>query len=271
MALENTHSMLVSAVGQAAAGTVEIGQLVLPAGGPWIIHNVFGLLARATATAGEFNGGQIELVSLAGDIDPNPAPAKFPLNESASFLGAVADVPTCPLHLYNTNWQAAGKALISLRYTQQTLVTVAPRLVLGCLFGKDIPAIKPIIYSDSVRGQVTAVTETLLGTITLSERATAITGVYALAMQDNVLTTAEELIGYVRIASDDIDLTPMMIPFNAAFGAGLGATINGGMVSEPTIIPLNIPVIKGARLNCYCNLQVAVTNAAEVIVFIMYE
>jgi hypothetical protein len=271
MAKENTHSQLVAAAGQTAAGVVEIGQVVLPAGGPWKIHTVYGLLARQTATAGELNAGQIEVVSLAGDIDPNPAPAKFPLQESSSFLGAVADVPVCPLHTYNVDWTAAGKSLISLRYNQLTTVTVAPKLVLGLMFGKEAPAVKPAVFMDSVRLAVTAVTETSIGTITLSERATAITGVYAVAMQDGVLTTAEELIGYVRLASDDIDLTPMQIPLAMAMGAGLGATIHQHGFEAPTFLPCYIPLEKGSRVNCYANLSTAVTNGAEVAVFIQYE
>lgn len=271
MAKENTHSQLVAAAGQTAAGVVEIGQITLPAGGPWKIHHVFGLLARVTATAGELNGGQIEVVSLSGDIDPNPAPAKFPLNESASFLGATSDAASCPLHLYEVDWTAAGKAIISLRYNQQTTVTAAPKLVLGVMFGKERPAMKPIVFMDTVRGQVTAVTETSLGTITLSERSTAITGVGAIALQDGVLTTAEELIGYVRLASDDIDLTPMQIPFSMAQGAGLGATIGGQSAIQPIIMPCNIPLEKGSRVTCYANLSTAVTNGAEILTFIQYE
>jgi hypothetical protein len=271
MAKENTHSMVVAGAGQTAAGVVEIGQVVLPAGGPWKIHNVFGLLVRQTATAGELNGGQIELVSLAGDIDPNPAPAKFPLNESPSFLGATADAPICELHNYATDWAAAGKAIISLRYNQQTTVTVAPKLVLGVMFGKETPAVKPAVFMDTVRAQVTAATETSLGTITLSERATMITGVMAIALQDGVLTAGEELIGYVRLASDDVDLTPMQIPFAYGMGAGLGATVHPGSIPRPLIMPCAIPLEKGSRVQCFANLSTAVTNGAEILVAIQYE
>jgi len=271
MATENTHSAVIASAGQTGAGSVSLGSITLPAGGPWKIHHVFGLLARATATAGEMNGGYFEMQTGSGDIIPQPAPARFPLNESCSFLGAVADVPTCPLHLYEVDYDAAGKAVINFFYVQTTAVTAAPQLVVGCLFGKERPAAFPIQRCDVVRAQITAATEAAVGTITLAETAEMITGICVTAVQDNVLTAGEELIGFVRGASDDIDLTPFQIPFMNAFGAGLGATIHGGNGLLETFIPLQIPVIGGARINFVCDLNTAVTNAAEIQVALAYR
>lgn len=271
MATENTHSQLVAGAGGTAAGDTTIGQIILPAGGPWIIHNIFGLLARATATAGEANGGTFRLQSASGDLKPNPAPSRFPLYESGSFLGALADVPMCPLAIFPVNYEAAGKAAIDLIYRQETTVTVAPQLVLGVMFGKSAPEVRPMVFSDMVRAAVTSAADTTVGTITISENATRITGAYAIAIQDGVLTTAEELIGFIRLTSDDIDLTPMQIPFAAAFGAGLGATINGASAPAPNYIPLDIPVTGGARIQVFCDLNTAVTNGAEVALYLAYE
>jgi hypothetical protein len=271
MATENTHSQLVAGAGGTAAGDTTIGQIVLPAGGPWIIHNVYGLLARVTATAGEMNGGTFRLQSASGDLKPNPAPSRFPLYESSSFLGATADVPMCPLAIFSTLYEASGKAAIDLIYRQETTVTVAPQLVLGILFGKAAPEIRPIVFSDMVRAAVTSAADTSVGTITISENASRITGIYAIALQDGVLTTAEELIGFIRLASDDVDLTPMQIPFAAAFGAGLGALINTPGAPSPSYIPLDIPVTGGARIQAFCDLNTAVTNGAEVAVYLSYE
>lgn len=271
MATENTHMACVAAAGQTAAGNNTVGQIVLPAGGPWIIHHVFGLLARATATAGELNGGAMRLESVSGDVTPQPAPSWFPLNESPSFLGAVADAPCCPLHVYEVDYQAAGKAAINLIYRQETAVTVAPQLVLGIAFGKERPAIVPAVHSDYVRAQVTSAADTAVGTITLAESAKEITGIYAIALQDNVLTAGEELIGIARLASDDIDLTPMQIPLANAFGAGLGATIHPLGPIRTKFLPVSIPVTGGARINAFVDLNTALTNAAEVSIFVQYR
>lgn len=271
MATENTHIALVAGAGQTAAGELSIGSITLPAGGPWKIHNMFGLLARATATAGEMNGGYMRLDSVSGDITPQPSPSRLPLVESASFLGTVAEAPCCPLHIYDVDWTAAGKAVFNMIYRQETAVTVAPQLVLGVCFGKERPVKRPIICCDMVRAQVTAAADTAVGTITLAESAKRITGVLVQAIQDNVITAAEELIGFCRLASDDIDLTPMQIPFANAFGAGLGAAfLNLGQFNTE-FIPLDIPVLGGARINAFVDLNTAVTNAAEIQVFIAYE
>lgn len=271
MATENTHSDLIASAGQTAAGEVTLGQIVLPAGGPWIIHHVFGLIARATATAGEFVGGYLRLDSASGDTTPNPAPSKFPLVESGSSLGATADASRCPLHLYETNYSAAGKAAINLIYNQDTALTVAPQIVAGIMFGKNIPEPSRRVFVDRVRVAQTAVADTAVGTITISENAKRITGVAAVVAQDNVLTAGEELIGYCRLASDDIDLTPMKVPFNMAFGAGLGALIENNQAGPVTFLPLDIPVTGGSRINAFVKLNTAVTNAAEVQLFLAYE
>ena len=41
--------------------------------------------------------------------------------------------------------------------------------------------------------------------------------------------------------------------------------------SSPVIIPVNIPVEGGARIDCFVDLNTAVTNAAEVLIGITYE
>lgn len=261
----------VATAGGTAAGDTTIGQITLPAGGPWKIHNIFGLLASSTTTAGEASGGTMRIESVSGDIIPQPSPSRFPLIESGSFLGATSDVSTCPLHIYEVDWEAAGKAVMNMIYRQETTVTVAPQLVLGIAFGKDRPVKSPIIHCDVVRAAVTAAADTSLGTITLAESAKRITGILAMAIQDGVLTTAEELIGFCRLASDDIDFTPMQVPFANAFGAGLGATIAAGHPAYRQFIPVDIPVLGGARINCFVDLNTAVTNAAEIQLFIAYE
>jgi hypothetical protein len=63
----------------------------------------------------------------------------------------------------------------------------------------------------------------------------------------------------------------MQLPFNCAYGAGLGALITGA--SEPPIhfIPVDVPVPGGARIAVNVDLNTAVTNAADCDVYIAYE
>lgn len=271
MATENTHMAVLAGAGGTAAGDTTLGTITLPAGGPWIIHNVFGLIARATATAGELVGGSFRMFSRSGDISPQPQPSSFPLNESGSFLGAIADSPCCPLHLFDVNYEAQGKAAIDLIYNQATAVTVAPQLILGVAFGKERPVASPIINVDVVRAQVNAAALTAVGNIVLSEKASKITGIFCSAIQDNVITAGEELIGFVQLSSNDIDLTPMQVPLANAFGAGLGATIQSAMPMNHAFIPVSIPVLGGSTISAAVDLNTALTNAAEVSVYIAYE
>lgn len=271
MADENTHSAVVNGAGSTAAGDTTVGTITLPADGPWIIHNVFGLIARATATAAESIGGHIRLESAQGDIEPNPAPSRFPLYEAGSFLGATAPCSRNDLQIYDVLWQAPGRAALNMIYNQAIACTVAAQVVLGIMYGRSVPEKRPIIFTDRVRTTVTTVAATSLGTITLSERASRITGICGILQQDGVLTAGEEQIGYFYLTSDDIDLVPAQYPFNSAFGAGLGATIGNPGNSPLSFLPVDIPVPAGARVNVFAILNTALTNGADAEVFLAYE
>jgi hypothetical protein len=267
----NTHSSIVVSAGAAAAGDVAVGTITLPAGGPWLIHDIFCQVVGATATAAESIGGHFRFDPASGDLTPDPSPSRFPVFENGSTLGATIDRGCCPLNLFQTEWSGAGKAVINCIYHQAIAPTVAPQIVMGMLYGKSRPAIKPLIFSDVVRiGQIAAA-DTAIGTITVAEKATRIIGVCGILSQDDVLVTAEELTGFFRLASDDVKLPPMQLPFNNVFGAGLGALINSVPQGPINYIPVDIPVEGGARINAFVDLNTAVTNAADVEIFMAYE
>ncbi len=267
----DTHGMVVSGAGSTGAGDTTIGSITLPAGGPWNIFQVWSLIAAPTATAAESYGGHFRLSAASGDVSPNPAPSRFPTGMVGSFLGATADNVVSPLQIYDVDYQAAGKAVIDLIYNEASAVTVATQVCLGIIFGKERPVSKPFKYCDRVRAAITAAADTTIGTLTLPEGASRITGLACIAVQDGVLTTAEELIGFFRLASDDIKLPPAQYPINAAFSAGLGALIMAAPMQPVNIIPVNIPVPGGARIDAFLDLNTAVTNAAEVELFVTFE
>jgi|CXWL01.1.fsa_nt_gi hypothetical protein len=271
MALASTHGQILAAAGGTVAGRTSLGTLTLPAGGPWKIHGLHASVVRATGTAGELNGGFIDIAALSGDVTPNILPAQFPIYESGSSLGATLDQSICPTMIYDVDWEAAGKAIIEIGYTQDTTVTVAPQIVAGIMFGPSAPQAKPAMHCARVRAAVAAAADTAVGTITLPESAKEITGIVGVLMQDGVLTTAEELTGFWRMTSDDFDLTPAQFPFANVYGAGLGILINGasGMFNSP--IPVTIPVVGGSRINIFVDLNTAVTNAAQVDVYLMFN
>jgi len=267
----DTHGAVVAGTAGIPAGETVIGTITFPAGGPWIIWGVWGFMVSATPTAAEVVAGHLRLNSVSGDILPNPAPARFPLPMVGSQLGATLPAVLHPLKIWPVAYEAPGKGIMQMIVNQAVGNTVAPECVLGVLFGKTVPSIRPIRFMDTVRAQLAAAVDTLIGTITIAERATRITSVGGLMAQDNVITTAQELIGYFRLASDDVRMPPAQFPFSACFGAGLGALILAGGAVIPQMIPVEIPVEGGARIDCYTLLNTLVTNAAEVEIFITYE
>ena len=266
----DTHGMCVAGAGSAAAGDTTVGTITLPAGGPWKIFKVWSTIAAATATAGESYGGHFRLQASSGDLTPNPAPSRFPTGTVGSVLGATIDAVMVPTQMYDVDYEAAGKAVIDLIYNEPTAVTVATQTVLGILFGKTVPSDLPVRFIDRVRVAQTAVADTLVGTITISEKAEKIIGVCGVLAQDNVRVAGEELLGFFRLASDDVRMPPSQFPFWCGYGAGLGALINQPAVPKQDLIPVLIPVVGGARIDCFVKLNTAVTNAAEVEIFIAY-
>jgi len=122
-----------------------------------------------------------------------------------------------------------------------------------------------------VRAQTILAPDTFIGQLVLAEKATRITAIGGILVQDNVITTIEELIGFFRLSSDDVRMPPAQFPFSAVYGGGLGALIEDGVAQTPVMIPVNIPVPGGGRIDCFVDLNTALTNAAEVEIYIAYE
>ncbi len=272
MASDGTHGLVVQGAGSTGAAETLIGSVELPTRGqPWSLHGLSGQVVRATATAAEAVVGNMRMNSASGDITPDPAPSRWPLSSSGSFLGSVADIPVCPLHKYDLDLLAAGKANVDLLGVVGIAVTVGPRFCIGIQFGPAPPAVRRFKFCDRVRATQTAVARTQIGTIQLSEKATRITGIMGYIRQDGVLVTAEELQGFFDLASDDVDLVPSQWQFNETFGAGLSTTIASSQVTMPQPHVVDIPAPGGARIDCFVTLGTAVTNGTDVEIFIMYE
>jgi hypothetical protein len=266
----DTHGMIVTGT-VSAAGDNSIGSITLPASGPWTVYGFWSMVANATPTAAEAITGNAFFRASQGDLDPNPAPVRFPIVESPSTLGAVIDVQPIPLVIHDINYSAPGKSTIEFFITLDTALTVAAQVVMGLIFGKTVPEKKPMQFCDRVTVGITSATETSIGTITLAEKATLITGVCGMLTTDLVVVTLEELLGFFRLDSADVKMTPAQFPFSACYGAGLGATIANPGGQKPIFIPVHIPVKNGARIDAFVDLNTAVTNAARAQVFLCYE
>ena len=267
-----SHGSCVAAVaGGVAAADYLIGTITMPAGGPWTIYKVWCSYAMTTQTAGESGGGYFLFRSASGDVSPNPAPSRFSAGLVPDFLGATAPQIMSPTQVFDVHWQASGKAVIDCLFHIPFPVTVAPQIIIGMVYGPSRAMPTPIFFSDVVRVQTNAAAETAIGTITLAESASRITSVSAVLAQSNVVTTVESLLGFIRLASDDINLAPALYPFSCAYSGGLGALIENSPPPVSLAIPLNIPVRGGARVDAFVDLSVATTNNAEIEVFLTYE
>jgi len=268
-----THAIArQGAGGTAAAATTQIGaDIELPAGGPWSIFGLWMQVVKDTAAAAESLAGSLLIESHSGDISPDPAPGTFPVPGLPAQTGGDVGMATEPLVIHPVNWQGAGKAVIRLSYYNQLAQAVAAQVACGILFGEEIPEKRPIVFCDGVRATQTAAADTAVGTITLSTRATRITGIFADITVDGALTVDEAFIGIARLASADIPLPPAQYPLARAYSAGDGTPV--GPISNPVMsfIPVDIPVVGGARIDTYIDLGLAVSNAATVGIYLAYE
>jgi len=268
---EHTHGAAVAGAGSTTASRTLIGTIVLPAGGDWLISGIWGQVVQATMAAAECAGGYIEAVATTGDVLPNPSPGKFPTGYAGSQLGGTAGIQSCPLYVHNVEWSAPGKASIALYYHQDIAITVANQVVCGLIYGKSSIGMKPCKFIDQVQTTKTAAAKSTIGTITLSERAEEIVGIGFHCAQDGVLVAGEELLGFGTIESDELDVVPGEYPAGMAYSAGLSTVIHNPVYSLPSLIPVSIPVIGGARVDCSFTFNTAVTNAALVSCFVAYR
>ena len=268
-----THALAVVGTGATTAATKTLisANITLPAGGPWIIHDLWGMVAKVTTVPSEGTGGQLIVDSQSGDLDPDPAPGKYPMIGNPQTSSANCSLAALPLNLWRVNWRAAGKSVISLSYLNQLAITTASVTAGGIIFGEAIPDKRPMPFCDGVYSAFASANEQLIGTITLAEKAKRIVGILADLNHGDALTTAEPCLATIRLASDDVKLPPAQYPCNRCFDAGDGTVEGNTAAPRSDFIPVDIPVQGGSRINCYATTSQSVTGNAEVQIYIAYE
>lgn len=268
-----THALAVTGNGNTAAATkTAIGAAItLPAGGPWIIHHIWGQVAKVTTVPNEGTGGILYIDSLTGDLTPDPAPGKYPLIGNQVSESANCAISAVPLNLWPVRWEASGKAQIQLSYANQLAITTAPKVACGIIFGDSVPEVRPLTFCDVVYTSWAAAVETQVGTITLAEKATRITGILADLMKGDAPTAGEEIMATIRLDSADVKLPPAQYPCCKAFNASDGTAVGQSTSPRCDFIPVDIPVIGGARIDVFVTSTRAVTANADIAVYIAYE
>ncbi len=268
-----THALSVTGTGGTAArATTQIGEdITLPAGGPWIIHHIWGNVAKVTTVPNEGTGGELIVNAASGDLTPDPAPGIYPLIGSPVSEAANAAIASNALNLWPVNWNAAGKAVIQLSYRNQLAITTASAVSAGIIFGDKIPDKVPLKFVDSVQNSFASATEQTIGTITLSEKATRIVGILADLNKGDAPTIGQAIMATVRLGSNDVKLPPMTLPCNRAFNASDGTAAGASATGMSDFITLDIPVEGGSRIDIFATTTQSVTGNADISVFLAYE
>lgn len=250
----------------------QIGpDITLPADGPWIIYGIWGQVVKRTTVPDEGTGGIIELISLQGDIEPNPAPSAFPMVGSCVSESAAAAISAVPLNIWPVNYTAPGRASLQLFYTNDQAITTGSRALGGILFGNEIPGPTRGTFCASIVSQHASASENNMGTITLSQNATRIVGILADCNKADAATAGEEIAATIRLSSDSINFQPGEYPCNRAFNASDGTAVGQATTPMSSFIPVDIPVVGGAIITIFDTSTISVTGNISVRVFILYE
>jgi len=268
-----TKSIVVNAsLDPTLGGPRDFGaSFLMPADGPWMIFELFSTFISGTPGADEGISGYMTVESLEGGILPDPAPARYPIISSPSAGTTVDHQPIVALTRTPVLWDAAGKAELKFRTFLSDTITAPTFGQIGILFGKEIPAFRPRIFSNGIEYEATSADEELAGTITLSERAKRIVAIMPHLNLSGAISSADARMGQIRLDSDDIELTPLTLPCDFAFPAG---DATGQAV--PSVYPqpwfdVDIPVREGARINVFT--KATSTQHADMIfqTFLAYE
>jgi hypothetical protein len=268
-----THGLITTGTGATAAATrTQIGSdITLPAAGPWAIFGLWGQVVRSAGVADEGTGGHLIFDAKSGDLDPDPAPGTYPLLGSPAASSVNSALSVMPLNLWPVEWAAAGKAVVSLYYTNQLAITAAPNVAAGIIFGNEIPTPQPLVFCDGVYGAFASTAEQSIGTITLSEKAQRVVGILAVLDKSSAITVDEEVLATIRLTSDDINLAPAQFPCAFALNPADGTPVGAASMPQCQFMPVDIPVPGGARVQVYATTTGSVTGNAQVRVYLAYN
>lgn len=268
-----SHGLAVRGTGgTTAASTTQIdSNITLPAGGPWVVYKVWGNVSKKTTIPDQGTGGQLIVNSYSGDLVPDPAPGKYPMVGNGISSSANCGLGIVPVSMWDVMWEAAGKAVLQLSYLNQLAITTASHTSGGVIFGDSIPEERPLTFCDGVYNSFASTSETLIGTITLSEKASRIVGILADLNKGDAATAGITCHGTIRLQSNDVDMAPGEFPCNRAFDATDGTAVGAPSTPRSKFIPVDIPIIGGSIINVYGTTTESVTGNADFSVFIAYE
>lgn len=268
---KHTHGQLAVATVIPSAGLQPFGSITLPAGGPWVIHHVYGQCVNNTVADTTDFGQRFSFIPATGDLAPTSIPSDFPFPPFTRIWGTPNSRIISHLTLQPVFWTAPGKAILTINTNSDSGFRNNERAIIGILYSPTIPQPAHSPFSAFVSGATAGAAETSLGTITLSEGARKITSITALLEQGGGATPTTQAVAFIRLDSADFAITPAQFPVNAIFGFPRTAN-QPSMTQHPLVsIPLDIPVPKGARIDCFVTLHEATASSEVISLYLQYE
>lgn len=256
---------LQSSISCTAATEVSISTITLPAGDNWKIQAIALTCVCATQVEGNL---ELRMRCNSGDVSPNPSPFKIPIPSFTAQQTTPAVAHSLQPFVVRTNFRAAGKSILEFFIFNRGATATYYYSVSIIIADQNIDMPSAIVYSDSSSANVTATTETSLGTITISESAKKLTGVCCFGIPNaSAFAASKTLSGKLRLDSNDVLLTPFDVPMTAFSGSSTAPNIT--VPTIPFWYPLDVPVPGGARITGYVTEQIAVD--ADITFWIAYQ
>ena len=99
-------------------------------------------------------------------------------------------------------------------------------------------------------------TETSLGTLTVTQKATAIVGVWCYALGGATMTSGEAITGVYRLSSGDFDIAPFSLPLHL-----VSIVSNGAVGFNIQVMPVEVGGVSGGVLEVLVTMDMAHTGA----------
>lgn len=267
----HTHSQLFAKNIIGNPGDFRMDTFTLPAGGPWIIHTVYGQIIKGSNVDTDVITGHFFFQPTAGDFNPNPVPSEFPFDTSGWWTGTNTLVPQSTLSLFPVHWQAPGKSQLDVFTHIETTSVGAASAVVGIIYAPALPQQTfPTKYAHIFR-DLDSTSEVQLGTIQLAQSARRLLGVHGHLSQKAEILDNDIAFGSFRLDSADLQISPATFPFQTIYGPAPGTNVLPIQIGAPFFIPLDIPVPEGARIDVFSTWPAHFNREQDQLVFLAYE
>ena len=268
---EHTHSQLLTGAISGNPLPSKMGTLTLPAGGPWIIHHVYGQIIKVSNTDPDTIVATFYFQPAAGDFSPNPTPSFFPFDTTGKASASAVNMPQSTISLFPVFWTAPGSAQLEVFTAQRATSPGNLTGTIGILYSARAPQQTfPTKYAQ-LDSTINSTNEEQLGTIQLAQSSRRLLGIHGHMEQEDEIRDDDIAVGTIRLDSADLALSPLSFPFQTIYGPAPTASFQAIQNGAPFFIPLDIPVPKGARIDVFTTWADHFTVQQMQQVYLAYE